>query len=1723
MSTKIAPWLQGLDETWDVPNNNAEDIASSASGSQDNHKPWRSVSGSQDPTSTVQMQRSPLAPLSKANANSMAYSNGTTRMAGHRSVSFSSGQSGCEYDTVQQRPKSASPTKAQETLEWKRRLVRGGVGYSDQTDLFGPSGLENLFARPKGPENEAPKPKNRMNWLQKSTDVHSNARPFSSEVGNHQRTDQAEHGSQRNDTLCSSEGDNSARSDPFNLHVTDVVENSPQSEKTARPDKADERGGSRVVSGQTVLDQEDFSPVFLSKHTSVDGRIDYAPMDSHAMKQLETMRIQVRHPSDDENMQPNVDSEDSAIINSQLLNDTAAIGADFSLSENLPMGTPPLSRLNPNVEITRGGYSNIGSFKNRSLSPSPSKDDLSLPQETSQLPSRPLPSTPLRPVTPNPSKSRSSGSHLKLFAAHDTFTNKRLLRRMSQLDPDGNPYAEEQQTSETDSGTVRQHVTPFGSGSLNGHTFDAEITVTGASNSSGDQTPGSDVPVPGSKAPIRFRVESTPSNDEESEVKRKKPPHAAHSSSHSKIHHPRVSALQPTVEDASDMDAYHQRDGCKRPPTSPFKDPTPKRRRTLHASELDDDMSEANRSYHQHLHELSTSRARKEVHRHKRSAQAYPSSRRLSRPRNPTPSQRRREQIEAEIIEATDEFAAREPRMLEAVMDQLESSAVDPDGPNTLQQQAEAVAAEVANFTFRIQKPSGEHGKRKPSVTTQDFLNEAMMVMQLIRSRARPRSNLGSVEESDAEALTSRIEESAQNGSSLRISRPPSREGGHSGWRSAANSTPKDARVVSHLRKFQENNDTEFIAASVASLRIDDDRHSALMINEPAQITVRPPSTIPDVDDEQTRQYCHSQRSRASTLHTYKSSTGRTVNTCSTRKTDHVGTLAPEEVAHLIGKEVGGMVFDDRQQRWIKAKSAPKKSKSTHLEPPSTLTSDDDPFREISDLRVDARQEADHVGQSSSGTTMNFRQVTWDSNMRHSSNETVISRPLTSHNTHPPRRAQHSHSSSAPSRYPTPGSFQDGKPTSWTEEELSKMAEKTKAKQEPLAYAAAQATLAMQRERDVIHEETENSDASLPGPLDHHPGNISEQASGAAEVESAVEDSEISIQPIRSSRLRNTPKRVSSTTRRGRPTVSLRKQTLTNQLTSDLAERSELSLIASLPGERMMSVAVSVSRPRTTTDPSRIAEIPSSPSKIAGLSTTFPWSDLNDFTISEEDEERPSERALAARIARHTAAGSNDRYALAVKDLVKTLTDVQEKEPYWEDLKQLDLHHRSLSSLVGLEDFCRRLEEMDVSQNDLTQLDGAPSSIRILRACHNRLSSITHWGQLSNLQYLNLSNNLLDSLHGLSHLVHLREIIADDNQITSIDGIFALDGLLKLRLRRNKLQRIDFGTSYLKRLTDLDLSDNDISIVENIDRLDDLTTLRLDGNMLPSGVRTSHSMAKLKTLSLRDSGVETLSVGVFPGLQSLNVDDNRLPTITEISNLHLTVLSMRRQTLPQATPLSILSQPLDTRILNLSGNVLQALNFTHSFLDLRTLELASVGLQSLPEDFGILMPNLRTLNLNFNNLSDIRPLVNIQNLQTLTLCGNRIDRLRKSAATLSKLPTLRELDIRDNPLTRGFYPPVITQLREGCVAVATSTEEVDGDGDEGRYSLPPASQTEDVSHMGKSDDETKLRRRVYGLLAAHNCSHLERLDGLPFERELVGVRDEVWERLLELGVVRRSN
>lgn len=286
----------------------------------------------------------------------------------------------------------------------------------------------------------------------------------------------------------------------------------------------------------------------------------------------------------------------------------------------------------------------------------------------------------------------------------------------------------------------------------------------------------------------------------------------------------------------------------------------------------------------------------------------------------------------------------------------------------------------------------------------------------------------------------------------------------------------------------------------------------------------------------------------------------------------------------------------------------------------------------------------------------------------------------------------------------------------------------------------------------------------------------------------------------------------------------------------------------------------------------------------------------------------------------------------------------------------------------------------------------------------------------------------------------------------------------------------------------------------------------------------------LQTFNVSSNRLVTLDVTHMLKLRTLNLDKNSIGCIQGLHRLKdLETLSWREQDRAPGSGLFELHYQDCHNIqhIYLSNNVLSSFAPSTTFLNLRNLEVASTSLKSLPSDFGHKLPNLRVLNLNFNALRDLRPLLGIVRLQKLFIAGNRISRLRQTATILERLnDQLMEVDLRRNPLTVGFYTPQEQFFKPEKRLVLQDRAHVDGSVEEAAdvqaakaYLLPHVDRETDAAARARLDKDTHLRRRVYEMMVVDACPVLRVLDGMEVDRKAVGCRDGVMERLMELGVL----
>ncbi|EPS43297.1 hypothetical protein H072_2710 [Dactylellina haptotyla CBS 200.50] len=282
-------------------------------------------------------------------------------------------------------------------------------------------------------------------------------------------------------------------------------------------------------------------------------------------------------------------------------------------------------------------------------------------------------------------------------------------------------------------------------------------------------------------------------------------------------------------------------------------------------------------------------------------------------------------------------------------------------------------------------------------------------------------------------------------------------------------------------------------------------------------------------------------------------------------------------------------------------------------------------------------------------------------------------------------------------------------------------------------------------------------------------------------------------------------------------------------------------------------------------------------------------------------------RGYHSRNGKQLRKFAQEKTSLAIKNMVRHLTDNDMFGPYWDQNKALQIQQQGLEHLDDLASFHPNLVEVNLENNELAHLTGMPATVRDLKVAGNKLSSLTAWNHLSNLQFLDISRNKLDNLSGLASLIHLRELKADYNMITSLEGVMHLDGLVKLRLRHNLIRSVDFTVSNMRRLKILDLGNNDIETIGFLYGLPELTSLNLDANKLVTlEMPPGREVRNLRTLTASNNRLQEFDITPFPNIRTLYLDSNRLYTVLGIAKArYLDSFSIRSQGLPQHNPLTL--------------------------------------------------------------------------------------------------------------------------------------------------------------------------------------------------------------------------
>lgn len=1253
---------------------------------------------------------------------------------------------------------------------------------------------------------------------------------------------------------------------------------------------------------------ENISPFFVSRHQTIDGQIDYAAIDlsmDQLRCQMDKLRLRQQSMPSSRSSDNGIDYTEAKYPEDSFLPEFENDWTSHSLPDDLSMGTDAFEANGGFVNLRRGGYSNDGSFQKRPLSPSslPAFDNseyrsIAPSSERSRRGEKPaavsLMTTPALPTTPrkreskeqsSPARTQSSGSPLKLFDKYDTFTKDRMSRRISEFE-ENLRESPDQQAARYDDGNrgssfkisrypmlgTRQNeistqpyqrnerrVSSFGEGELDNHSFCSSQPSKPSFNPVQGGFLHFDNKDEGDSSASHFDQELSPKSPTLRIASSGDFGNPSISVPHNPVkaisHHARKSITPmnggtsfASINEEIPKEDVHNAQG-KRLPRSPVKDSQPKRRRTLRRSDdIDCEPQQASLDIKVKIPLMNSvvGRKRKDALYDGENQVADPeilAMRTILRPRTSTTSHN---EFSDRGIHVNTLIRADNAEIKTVISAQGQPALRDPP--------TAAVAKQPASFALdRVQNET--KGSRKASVNTADFFNEAQQIMRVIRAQGRPQSSQESIPKIEPYRRSVFEESVVEESPKDEFSRPPSRAG--LSLRRLREPVQYDARVVSHLRKFEEKGDFEVgFSSSFRSIQLEKvERESKKGENNPddenvvesdppnvriyRQLSQQDSQKLLPIDDPPSLTTDTKTRSLGSLAS--GPSTGRSLHTRSSHGSGSKAMIVPETVSHLLSDQIAGMKYDQERQVWIKSQA--KEILKAPYQTSSEMT--EDALGEIPDLSVDELEEmqrikdhASSINKLSSGSNgVSSHDYNTHGTNPFLPNDDGFSRPRTAEGAISASEEEDSPARSKYSRLASSGSIPETRATSWGGD-VSPAKQQGSLRWDRRSPVARNDNEGDHEDHEGDHEEDHEEDhdnghdedveheisilegrssktptrsnrrghqarvvtVSFSSPLvgqietPHPPDSEPEVWEDGSDLD--LDDSPIRLKPqpgAPSSRRRSSFERRSSRRTSSRR-VSIGSQSYIARPMSRLDEQDEIAFLQDSNGFRKSSMNVIVSTPLS---PQRSLLAPNPPSNDKHSSIGFHLSPLQDFSVHQIDKSTDQGYGDVVRRRGLLSAHEIEKFALVTQHLVQKLTDIEPHEPYWDLIQRMNLQSQGLITLHKLDEFCGRLEELNVSNNSIGQLDGAPSSIRDLKICRNNLSDLSAWGHLHNLQYLDVSRNHIRSFKGFQKLIHLRELKADDNEIESLDGLLQLDGLLSLRLRGNLVSSVDFQGSNL--------------------------------------------------------------------------------------------------------------------------------------------------------------------------------------------------------------------------------------------------------------------------------------------------------------------------------------
>lgn len=330
----------------------------------------------------------------------------------------------------------------------------------------------------------------------------------------------------------------------------------------------------------------------------------------------------------------------------------------------------------------------------------------------------------------------------------------------------------------------------------------------------------------------------------------------------------------------------------------------------------------------------------------------------------------------------------------------------------------------------------------------------------------------------------------------------------------------------------------------------------------------------------------------------------------------------------------------------------------------------------------------------------------------------------------------------------------------------------------------------------------------------------------------------------------------------------------------------------------------------------------------------------------------------------------HQNFTQARQNGVKSLEGLE----YAVNMTQLDLAGNEIVDLTPIKN-CKKLEKLDLSSQYSTSQ-------------YKELSDISPLANLTNLKVLKLKTNDIQDVSVLKNLINLEELdLFGNRKIKSIEGFEKLTKLKILLLNRTRSIKDITPLKECKNLQQLSIQGNK---VDNIDALKDhknLEKLDISSNNIKDLTAISSSVNLTELLASGNKIENILAIKDLVNLKTLHISENKISDISSLEKLtNLTDLDLSNNPISSVDALKNLTKLTELKLVR--ANNVKDFSAISYLKNLEDLDIISSGVKDISFLNGL--DKIDEMSLQYNDITDPKPLENLKAIRELKLGGNKI-------------------------------------------------------------------------------------------------------------------------------------